>query len=217
MELDDLKLEWQSLQARLARQEALNLHLLREGRLERLRRGLRPLAWGQGLSLAFGLGLAVLSASFWSAHLHEPHLLATGLLMHLYGLATILFSARTLVLLDRLDYTQPVLVIQQRLSRLRRFYVLGGLWLGLPWFVLWVPCLEMAFVALFGVDLFIHAPSVLLWLLISGFAGWVPVLGLLLWSRTRPALARKLETFAAGANLNRAQAQLDDLAHFDQD
>jgi len=215
MELDDLKVQWQSLQARVERQTALNLHLLRQGQMDRLRRGLRPLAWGQALSMAGGLGIALLSAFFWTSHLNSPHLVAIGLLMHLYGLATILFGARVFVLLAELDFGQPVLDLQARLARLRRFYVLGSIWLGLPWFVLWVPCLEMAFVALFGADLFVHAPMVLVWLLASGLLGWLPVLGLLIVSRKRPALARKLEAFAAGASLNRAQAQLDELARFE--
>lgn len=215
MELDDLKTEWQSLHARLARQEALQRGLARDQRADRARRTLRPLIGGQILSMAGGLLMAVLSASFWADHLHTPHLVATGLLLHAYGLATVLFGAHVLVLSSRLDYTRPVLEIQGRLARLRRAYVLGGLWLGLPWFLLWVPCLEMLFVALFGADLFVHAPSVLGWCLLSGLAGWLPAMGFWLWARRRPALAHRLESFAAGRSLNAAQRELDALARFE--
>ena len=39
MELDDLKQAWQVLGRQMERQQALNLQLLRESRLERARRG----------------------------------------------------------------------------------------------------------------------------------------------------------------------------------
>ena len=217
MELDDLKAAWQELDRKLDRQRDLSLQILRQGPQDRIRRGLRPLVWGQAFSMAGGLLTVLLSAAFWSSHLHTIHLLATGLLMHLYGVATILFGARILFLAGRIDYAQPVLEIQARLARLRRAYVLGGIWLGLPWFVLWIPCLEMAFVALFGADLFVHAPAVLAWCLLSGLVGWLPVLGLLLWARKRPALARRLEAFAAGRSLNEAQRQVEALARFEQE
>jgi hypothetical protein len=43
MELDELKHAWKTLDRRLEQQNALGLQMLRDGRLERARRGLRPL------------------------------------------------------------------------------------------------------------------------------------------------------------------------------
>lgn len=105
--------------------------------------------------------------------------------------------------------------IQGRLARLRRAYVLGGLWLGLPWFLLWVPCMGMLFIAPFGADLLLHAPTVLACCLLSGLAGWLPAMSFWIWACKRPALARRLEFFAAGRSLNAAQQELESLPRFE--
>ncbi len=49
MELDEMKQAWQALDHRLEQQHALSLQLFRDGRLDTLRRGLRPLVWGQAM------------------------------------------------------------------------------------------------------------------------------------------------------------------------
>ena len=60
MELDDFKQAWKTLDHRLERQAAIDLQLLRDARVDRARRGLRPLAWGQALQMVIGaLGMLV--------------------------------------------------------------------------------------------------------------------------------------------------------------
>ena len=120
MELDDFKPAWQAMNRKLDQQTALNLEILREIRMEKTRHGLRPLVWGQVLHIVLGALVIVLAVGFWSNHRHVPHLLFTGLLMHAYGLAMILFSARMLVLIHGIDFGAPVLGIQKQLARLRR-------------------------------------------------------------------------------------------------
>ena len=39
------------------------------------------------------------------------------------------------------DYAAPVVAIQQRLLKMRRFYVIGGMLIGLPWWFLTAPLL----------------------------------------------------------------------------
>ena len=57
MEPDDLKTTWQALNARLAQQNRLQLELLREQRVNRARRNLRPLHIGMALQFLLGIGL----------------------------------------------------------------------------------------------------------------------------------------------------------------
>ncbi len=40
---------------RLEQQHALNLQLFRDGRMDKLKRGLRPLAWGQAIQMLIGV------------------------------------------------------------------------------------------------------------------------------------------------------------------
>lgn len=217
MELDDLKATFQTLNANLERQNALNLALLRESRKEKARHGLRPLVWGQALQMGLGLLLALVSAGFWTTHRQVPHLLLTGLLLHAYGLVMILFGARMQVLLHRVDFGAPVLEIQKRLARLRRFYVVGGLWIGLPWFLLWLPFMTMVFMGLFGADLWVNAPGLFISGFVIGVGGLVLTLVFHRWAQGRPTLARKWADALAGASLTRAQRLLDELADFERE
>jgi hypothetical protein len=79
MELDDLKTAWQTLDRRLDAQTALNLHIFKDGKLDKARRGLQPLAWGQALQILCGVALIVWAVPFWSAHLDVSHLLLAGI------------------------------------------------------------------------------------------------------------------------------------------
>ncbi|MFN8010794.1 MAG: hypothetical protein U0P81_05260 [Holophagaceae bacterium] len=215
MELDDLKAAWQDLNATLARQNAINLSLLAASRQEGLRRALRPLARGQGVQMTLGALLALTSAAFWVQHRAVPHLLAMGLLMHAYGVGLIVFGARVRSLVAALDFGAPVLELQRRMAALRRFYGLGYLWLGLPWWVLWVVALEMLLMAAFGVDLAARVPGVVITQLASGLAAWGLSLALGAWARRHPSLGPAFLRVIEGASLTRARAALDDLARFE--
>ena len=47
MEPDELKTAWQALGRQLERNDAIQLQLIRDGKLGRARSNLRPLFWGQ--------------------------------------------------------------------------------------------------------------------------------------------------------------------------
>jgi hypothetical protein len=221
MELDDLKAEWQALSAQMERQTVLNLLIFKQSQMEKARHGLRPLAWGQGFQMMAGALLVLTSALFWSNHMHVPHLLVAGLVMHVYGLALILSGARMQVLISRVDYAAPVVEIQRNLAKLRRFYVVGGLWLGLPWWLLWMPLVMMAFMGFFGADIYAslqaHAPSVIYSNIAIGIAGLLTSVAFIRWAVKRPKLAQRMERSAAGGSLNRAQRLLDEIAKFEQE
>lgn len=210
MELDDFKSTWK---AHHGTPDALHLHLLREGALEKARHGLRPLFWGQVLQGLGGLLLMAWAGAFWGSHLRVPHLLGTGVVLHVYGLVLVLFSARILHLLRSLDYGAPVLEIQGRLVVLRRTYIRGGMGVGLPWWVLWVPFMELVFHSLFGVDMFLNAPQILWIGLGVGLPGWIGTLLFDRWAKGHPVGAR-IERSLAGSGLNEAQRRLEEIARF---
>ena len=153
MELDELKIAWQSLDRRIDQQNRLAWADLRERKLEKARVGLRPLYWGQVLQSVLGIPVVLLGVATWSRNLDVTSLLIAGLMVHAYGVLMIALGGRTLWLINRIDYAAPVVAIQKQLAELRRFYVLGGMIAGLPWWFLWMPFM-MALVGLAGVDLF---------------------------------------------------------------
>lgn len=214
MELDEMKLAWQMLDRRLEQQHALNLQIFRDGRLDKLRHGMRPLVWGQVIQMAFGILFAGVAVAFWTARLHVLHLLVCGLLVHVYGLLLIVFAARNLYLIQRIDYAAPVLAIQRRLADLRawRVRVEAPVNAVLGCFV-WIPVIWMN-LAWYGIDLW--SPTFIYWSLACALVGLALVM-LVVWLMRRAGLARKIEDNAAGRSVQKAQAMLDELARFAQD
>lgn len=218
MELDDLKTVWQSLDSRLEQQNKLEWAQLRDRRLEKARSGLRPLYWGQIIQVVCSVPVILLGVVTWSRHFDVPALLIAGIILHVYGVLMIILAGRTLSLIHHIDYAAPVIGIQRELAELRRAYVLSGMAVGLPWWLMWMPFL-MALVGLVGVDVFARAPMVIY----SGLAVGIVGLGLTWWfhrwSRhpSRPRLARSMENATAGRSLLKAQSILDELKRFEQE
>jgi len=216
MELDELKSAWQLLDRRLEQHAAINLHILKESQLDRLRSRLRPLAWGQIVQIAAGLFMALWAAAFWSQHRDVAHLLIAGLIVHAAGLSMILLGAVVLVSISRIDYSAPVLAIQRQLAQLRVIYVRGGFVVGMSWSILWIPFVALIFQSAFGIDLYANAPSVAYIGVAVGIALMFGVWLLHRWSARHPELQRTLDDAAAGASLVRARRILDEIARFEQ-
>lgn len=217
MELDDLKHAWKTLDRRLEQQGAINLQLLRDGRLERMRRGLRPLIWGQALQMLIGAAGMLWFAPFWVEHLHEPALLVCGLVMHAYCLGLVVVGALMLARIAHIDYAAPVLTIQRQLLTLRRTFVRGGMLIGLPWWFLIAPLLAV----LSNGAIFESASSTswFWWQLAIGAAGLLATWWFHRWANRpqRAALGRTIEDGAAGGSIRRAEAALDELARFERE
>ena len=215
MELDDFKQAWKALDRRLERQAAIDLQRLHDARVDRARRGLRPLAWGQALQMLIGaLGMLVF-APYWVEHRDQPALLVCSLVLHAYCLALVIAGAVVQARIARIDYGLPVLEIQRRLLTLRRTYVIGGMVVGLPWWFLTAPLL----VVLSGGAILDRAPSVIWIQLAIGAIGLVATGWFHHWA-TRPqraAFGRRVLDSAAGGSIRRAQAALDQLAEFEHD
>lgn len=216
MELDQLRDAWQSLGRILERQHDLALTQWRERRLERARARLNPLVFGQALQIAFGALTLALGIATWSHAGTSVAQFATGIALHVYGVALVASAIVVLSLVGRIDYTAPVVAIQIALARLRRTYIATGLALGLPWWFLWVPYAIAIVRVATGVDLCRHMAGPLAWMLGVGIAGLAVTLAAIRAAlrSQRPRLAQVLRDSAAGRSLRRAQADLDEVARF---
>jgi len=219
MELNDFKQAWQTLDARLERQDAINLRLYNDHKLDKARAGLRPLVWGHVLQMLFGVLLMLLAGSYWTDHRDALPLLVSGLAVHAYGLAITILGGITLGMISRIDYAAPVLRIQQQLAQLRRFYIRGGMFVGLSWWVLWVPVL----IVLSGLGGDIDGQSWLLQVLSIntgvGVAGLLATWWFHRWSHhpSRPRLAKAMDNSLTGSSLRKAQRVLDEIEQFEQE
>lgn len=214
MELDEMKLAWQALGAKLEQQHALGMQLFRESRLDKLRRGLHPLLWGQALQLATGIVLAVCGGALWATHLRRTDVLACGLAAHAYGVLLIVFAARNLYLIQRIDHAAPVLEIQRKIAELRTFRVRVEAPVNtVVCCFLWIPVL-WANLAWYGIN--VWSPDFIRWALASGFAGLISI-AVVVWAMRRMGYARKVEEHSAGRSVLRAQAALDEIARFERE
>lgn len=217
MELDALKTAWRELDARLQRIEAGQLERARSERLATVRRPLRGAMACQAVELAVWTVFVVVAAQFWFAHRQVPHLLAAGLVLHVYGVVAIVSAVLQLLMLAGVHAEAPVLVVQRRMAHFMRVRTLSRLALGLPWWCLWLVCTLVGAQALYGVDLYAAAPG---WIVCSLGVGVLGMAGSVLlarrWTRRPPSspLLRQMIDDMSGRGLQRARRELDALARF---
>lgn len=221
MELDEMKLAWQALDRRLVQQQALHLQLYRDSRMDHLRRRLRPLVWSLLLQIPLGIALMLWGISFWSSHLGDVGSMISGIAMQVFGTLGVIFPARTLAMLQGIDYAAPVVDIQRRIADLRAwrvkveapvFAVLGS--------VIWIPALLM--LAQYagdraGMNLWDHVrPGFVIWLALSAVVS-LAVVGLAYVALRRLGLLRWLANQLAGRAVQRAEAELDAVMRFERE
>lgn len=218
IDLDEFKQAWQRLDRRLAAQQALAFQAFRDGRVRTLRRRLWPLYGGQIVQMAVGSAMVAFGVYGWSRHWPMTPVVVAGALLHLYGVALIAAGARTIWLMNRLDYAAPVLTIQRQMAGLRAWYVRCGIWLGQAWWLLWMPCV-IVLAAAAGANVWERAPGVF-WLGAAiGIVGVLLTEGAARLSR-RPGwrwLSVLNDDAIAGTSLRRAQAVLDEIGRFEQE
>lgn len=221
MELDDLKLAWQTLGSQLERQQQVQWELLRAHRLDRARAHLRPLLWVQALQFLLGIGLVVLGVACWTRNPDVPGLLAGGLLVHGFGLVTAVMAALTIALATQVDYAAPVLRIQRQMARLLRLFELNARVCGAPWWIMWLPVV----VAFAGLSPGAPSAGTPAWIGISLVIGIAGLLGTWAWSawsiwrlRGGPDTTQGVRCAADGGDgIRRAQRILDEVARFERD
>jgi hypothetical protein len=212
MELDDMKLAWQEIGRQMERQYALDFEAFREGKVRNARWQLLPLRIGLAVRLAFGLVLMALAARFSFTHWGTLHLVASGLLVHAYGLLLVVTAGHESDLLRGIDYSAPVLELQRKLERLRAWRVRTlPLWI-VTGCLSWVPMAVMAF-RWMGVDVWERAPSVLGWFVASGLVALVGFAAVWRWW---PGAAASMQRDAVGCSLDKSKRFLDEIERFEK-
>ena len=215
MELDDFKSAWQAIDRRLELDNRLKLHDLRERTLHKARGSLRPLFWGQVAQILFGIPFILLAALLWMSHPAHASTIVAGVLVHAYGVLTIIGAGVVLGQLGKIDYSQPVLDIQKQLLRARTFYIRSGMVAGLPWWFLWIAILQVL-AGLGDVDLLAKVPSLVLSGYGIGIAGLLATWWFHRWARRpeRAGFGRKMDDSLTGGSLRKALAQAEELRRF---
>jgi len=213
MDTDELKLAWQAMEARLDQQQ----DLLRRVASDRVR---GPLRMQAGTALGIALAAALLGYLAARTLLLAPlpgYMLLSAVVIALMSVACAGAAVRMLWLL-RIDYDGPIARVQQSLARLRRMCIHTGWLVGVPFWVLWVPLLLVAWYPR-GVDLYALQPQVVWSWLAVGVAGMATSVTLGLWARraARGRLARTIDWMLAGPYVEQARAHLEEIARFERE
>lgn len=157
-----------SSSASLQHQElAARLLLSRRELMNRVESALRPLFRGQIIQILIGVAIIVLGAQCWARNMNVPHRLVSGVILHVYGLLIIAAAASVCTRIKRIDYSQPVDQVRNKLDDVKNVYLRFGSLIGFPWWLMWLPV-----VVAFGFDGVMH-PNSLIPSLVVGVIGLV--------------------------------------------
>lgn len=214
MELDELKQSWHAMAQRLDQQDAFNVLLFTESRLDKAKHHLRWLLFGQVLQIVIGALVTVVFARYWIAHREVLPLLAFGLGMHAWGVLLICSAVVEVLLITRIQYAQPVLTVQRYLALLLRWRARVAPWLGLPFLLLWTLG-PLALIAL-------GAPLAPAWVAANLVISLIPAVALWWFYRRshrpgRELQARRIDDFLGGESLRLARIRLDEIKEFERD
>ncbi len=212
MELDEMKLAWQSLDRQMERRYALDFEHYRERKLTSARRHLLPVKIALIARMLLGVAIIAIAASFWGAHIGSTHLVVSGVLLQVYGLLMVISAAWEMQLLGDVDYAAPVLAIQSRLEKFRAWRVRTmPIWMVTGCFV-WIPMTLIVFKAWLGADIYERAPAVVLYFVGSGV---VTMVAFWIVARWVPGAARLLGDSNVGGSLDRSRRFLNELVRFE--
>ena len=218
MELDELKASWRSLDRRLDRLEEMNLALLSAAKKRKARWRLLPVLIGALINIVFGGWLVSVFARFWVAHLDTPSAVITGVALHLFCVGGVIMGVMQLLIVLRINFASPVLVIQRYLALLQAWESRSFYWVWLGAWLLWPALLVVGAMALARVDLWAVAPGVVLVNLAAGVV--VSLLSVLLHRSARRRAGRLgawLDRFLTSYCVAGARAALDELDRFARD
>ncbi len=220
-DLDAMKAAFQRIDTQMAKQHQLQLKHEQQRGIARMQWRMWPLWFGQSLQMLFGLLCIVLGAAVWS-HLRDGSaMFYSAIIVHAYGVICIVLGGITLGKLAAIDRADALITTQLKLARLRRLYILGGMTIGLAWWLFWIPFMATLFFWLSAgrVDFLANMGSAIAIMIAVGSTGLVASLWFHRWSRSpkRPRLAKAMEAAVTGHSLARAQQRLDALRAFSEE
>lgn len=216
--MDDLQQLWARHTALLLRSVAIDEKLLRESTLRKVRTALVPYVACRALEAACGIFVLWATANVLLAHpTSASYMLLGGALLAFVAVFTAT-SVRLAIDAARLDYSGPVLHMQEVLGRQRRAEFRALKWALLGGTLLWLPALALPFEALTGAEVLAHLETGFL-LANVAFGVVVVILGqMLAWRYVeRPGIgprAQRIVDALSGHGLRRASAHLAELRQF---
>lgn len=162
MDLDQFKQAWSEQNRKLDRMLVLNLQALKAAQQDKTKSALGRYEAFRVFELLLGLVIIGGLSAYIGTRLHTPTLAVPALILGAFIIACVVGNVRQLILLTRIDYADPVTVIQKQFVdlKLHLLRITKPLVLTLPLYPVY---LTIGFDLLFGVDLLAHGNPVFIW------------------------------------------------------
>ncbi len=218
MNVDELKVVWQDLNTQLEKNQMQVWGFIREGRVSKVRCALRPLFWGQVIQMAIEVLVIWMAVEYWTGHRGVAYQLLSAVIVHAYCVAMIALGGIMVGRMSKLDYSEPVTVLQKRIARIRSLYIRSGVVLGLSWWLFWIPFMMVAF-GLLGTEMMANTPVAIYGGIVVGLLGLVATWLVHCWSHhaSRSRLAGLIDDNAAGASLTNVRKIMQEIAQFESE
>ena len=219
MELDELKSSWQQMEQELQRQQRITSALLAERTSSLVESSLKPLFRWQVFQILVGVLFIIVGSKFWATHIGDTALFASGVIVHVYGIALIANAAWVITRIKTIDYGASVTELQKRVAKLEQSYIVSGWILGLPWWFLWIP-VAVVLVTSIGVDITAAPPDG--WLRINiliGLVGITLTVAGYFWAKNSniPAVRERFDRSMRVASIDRARQAIADVERFERE
>jgi hypothetical protein len=214
MELEELKLAWQTLDARVTM-------LDQSQRRQTLSRPLRRFVGYPIFELISGLFFIGGTGTFLAEGPHTAQFVIPAAILHLFGIFTIAFGIWQIARLSQVDFAGPVVAIQSKLAEVKTWRVRTTQWLLIASPLLGIPFEIVGARAFLGLDVYRVFGSA--WLAANLVFGILAILAIFIASRVyREAFAnsKALANFAdqiAGRSLVEAIRQAEAISAFERE
>ncbi len=212
MKIDEMKEVWNKMNETIEANHSFSRFVFVRDESRRAGTSLRPLFWGQICQIVFGVILILLAVGHWTTYADDSIQLVCGIVIHVYGVMVVILAGLTLAGIQQIDFASPVLEIQKRLASLRQTYIINGMIVGLPWWLLWIPFMNILLGPIGG-KMFAGSPGWLIGSLAFGVVGLIATFAYHRWSVSRGSSVWTSDQ-AAGGSLSKAKQIMDEVESF---
>ena len=171
-----------------------------------VKQSLRPLLRWQWIQIVLGIGLIAIGSHAWTQNMRVPHRLASGIIVHVYGILLIAAAIKVMVCVKEVDPADTLKNIRLRVGRLRQWYLRVSPLPGLVWWWMWIP-LGIAL----GFDHLMHPRSLYPSLAIGAIGFVVTTAIVMRAARSDRARGRFDQSSMAGSSIRHAFAHLEEI------
>ncbi len=166
--------------------------------------------------LVFGF-LAIFFGWYIANHLHQPHLVLSGVIVHVFALVALVGSIGQVVLLQQIDFLKPIVEIRKKIELVNAHELLFVKLIFLSAAVWWAYAI-VAIDLFLGVDLYLYLDAdFVLRYLVMNFLLIIPLLWFfhkLSYKNLHIKWVRKTMKFFTGRKTMKALESLNDIEHF---